>query len=87
MVEEVLDPAFVCYDPNSEAGEVRGADNIKQEIERFRNAVPDLTYKVEHQIAEGNKVVSRWKTRASGASDRASSAGGTATSATQTTST
>ena len=46
VVEEILDPDFVCYDPNSEAGEVRGADTIKQEIEWFRNAVPDLTYKV-----------------------------------------
>src|ERR671938_1392826 len=41
VVDEVLDPDFVCYDPNSEAGEVREADNIRQEIEWFRNAVPD----------------------------------------------
>jgi predicted ester cyclase len=60
VVEEVLDPAFVCYDPNSEAGEVRGADNIKQEIEWFRNAVPDLTYTVVDQVAEGEKVVTRY---------------------------
>jgi hypothetical protein len=39
-VDEVLDPDFVCHDPNSEAGEVRGADTTKQEIEWFRNAVP-----------------------------------------------
>jgi predicted ester cyclase len=60
IVDEVLDPDFVCYDPNSEAGEVRGADTIKQEIEWFRNAVPDLTYTVEDQVAEGDKVVSRY---------------------------
>jgi predicted ester cyclase len=60
VVDEVLDPDFVCYDPNSEAGEVRGADTIKQEIEWFRNAVPDLTYTVEDQVAEGEKVVSRY---------------------------
>jgi predicted ester cyclase len=60
VVEEVLDPAFVCYDPNSEAGEVRGADNIKQEIEWFRNAVPDLTYTVVDPVAEGDKVVTRY---------------------------
>jgi predicted ester cyclase len=60
IVEEVLDPDFVCYDPNSEAGEVRGADTIKQEIEYFRNAVPDLTYTVEDQVAEGDKVVTRY---------------------------
>src|SRR5919199_1910825 len=61
VVDEVLDPNFVCYDPNSEAGEVRGAQTIKQEIEWFRNAVPDLTYTVEDQVAEGDEVVTRWK--------------------------
>jgi predicted ester cyclase len=60
LVEEILDPEFVCYDPNSESGAVRGADTIKQEIEWFRNAVPDLTYTVEDQVAEGDKVVSRY---------------------------
>src|SRR5215210_4552079 len=61
LVDEVLHSDFVCYDPNSEAGEVRGADTIKQEIEWFRSAVPDLTYTVEDQIAEGDKVVTRYK--------------------------
>jgi predicted ester cyclase len=61
VLDEVLDPGFVCYDPNSEAGEVRGADTMKQEIEWFRSAVPDLTYTVEDQVAEGDEVVTRWK--------------------------
>ncbi len=60
LVDDLLDPNFVCYDPNSEAGEIRGADTIKGEIEYFRTAVPDLTYTVEDQIAEGEKVVSRY---------------------------
>ena len=63
VVDEVLHSDFVCYDPNSEAGEVRGADTIKQEIEWFRSAVPDLTYTVEDQIAEGDKVVTRYTAR------------------------
>jgi steroid delta-isomerase-like uncharacterized protein len=60
LVDEVLHSDFVCYDPNSESGEVRGADTIKEEIEWFRSAVPDLTYTVEDQIAEGDKVVTRY---------------------------
>jgi predicted ester cyclase len=56
IVDEVLDPNFVCYDPNSESGAVRGADTIKQEIEYFRNAVPALTYTIEDQVAEDDKV-------------------------------
>lgn len=58
VVDEVLHSDFVCYDPNSESGEIRGADTIKGEIEYFRNAVPDLTYTVEDQVVEGDKVVS-----------------------------
>ena len=60
VINEVLDPNFVCYDPNSEAGEVRGADTMKGEIEWFRNAIPDLTYTVEEQLAEADKVVTRY---------------------------
>jgi steroid delta-isomerase-like uncharacterized protein len=60
VVDELLHSDFVCYDPNSESGEIRGAETIKGEIEYFRNAVPDLTYSVEDQVAEGDKVVSRY---------------------------
>ena len=64
LVDEVLHSDFVCWDPNSESGEIRGAETIKGEIEYFRQAVPDLTYTVEDQVAEGDKVVTRY--RASG---------------------
>src|SRR5215217_5834370 len=60
VVDELLHSDFVCYDPNSETGEIRGADTIKGEIEYFHSAVPDLTYTVEDQVAEGEKVVSRY---------------------------
>ena len=58
VVDEVLHSDFVCYDPNSESGEVRGAEAVKGEIEYFRNA--GLTFTVEDQMAEGDKVVTRW---------------------------
>ncbi len=61
VVDEVLDANFVCYDPNSETGEIRGAETIKGEIEYFRTAAPDLTYTVEDQVAEGDKVVTRYR--------------------------
>src|SRR5215218_8533608 len=56
VIDELLDPDFVCHDPNSETGEIRGAETIKREIEYFRNAVPDLFWRVEDQVAEGDKV-------------------------------
>src|SRR5215218_2916519 len=60
VVDELLHSDFVCYDPNSETGEIRGADTVKGEIEYFHSAVPDLTFTVEDQVAEGGKVVSRY---------------------------
>ena len=61
VVDELLHSDFVCYDPNSESGEIRGGDTIKGEIEYFHSAVPDLTWRVLDQVAEGDKVVSRWE--------------------------
>jgi steroid delta-isomerase-like uncharacterized protein len=60
VIDEVLHSDFVCYDPNSEAGEVRGAETIKGEIGYFRQAFPDFFWRVEDQVAEGDKVVSRY---------------------------
>ncbi len=61
VVDEVLDPDFVCYDPNAEGGEVRGAQTIKGEIEYFHNAFPeDFFWRVEEQVAEGDKVTTRY---------------------------
>ena len=63
LVDDVLDPDFVRYDPYIESGEVRGAQTVKGNIEWFRNAFPDLSCTVEEQVAEGDKVVSRWTVR------------------------
>jgi hypothetical protein len=50
LLDELLDPNFVCYDPNSEGGEVRGAETIKGEIDYFRQAFPDFFWRVEDQV-------------------------------------
>jgi predicted ester cyclase len=63
LVDELLDPNFVRYDPYIEAGAVRGAQTVKENIVWFRNAFPDLTCTIEDQVAEGEKVVSRWTVR------------------------
>jgi steroid delta-isomerase-like uncharacterized protein len=63
LVDELLDSDFVRYDPYIEAGEVRGTQTVKDNIAWFRNAFPDLSCTVEDQIAEGEKVVSRWTLR------------------------
>src|SRR3712207_5267296 len=63
LVDDLLDPDFVRYDPYIEAGEVRGTQTVKDNIAWFRNAFPDLSCTVEEQVAEGEKVVSRWTLR------------------------
>jgi predicted ester cyclase len=63
LVDALLDPDFVRYDPYIEAGEVRGAQTVKENIAWFRNAFPDLSCTVEEQVAEGEKIVSRWTVR------------------------
>jgi len=60
VMDEVLHSEFVCWDPNSESGEIRGADNLRSEVEYFRSAIPDLTYTIDDQIVEGDKVVTRY---------------------------
>ena len=60
LVDDLLDPDFVRYDPYIEAGEVRGVETVKENIVWFRNVFPDLTCTIEDQVAEGDKVVSRW---------------------------
>jgi steroid delta-isomerase-like uncharacterized protein len=63
LVEDLLDPDFVRYDPYIEAGEVRGTQTVKENIVWFANAFPDLSCTVEDQVAEGDEVVSRWTLR------------------------
>ena len=57
LVDELLDPDFVRYDPYIEAGQVRGTQTVKENIVWFRNAFPDLTCTVEDQVGEGDKVL------------------------------
>ena len=43
-------------------GEQRGRDSLKQTIRQFRTAFPDAYFSLEGDfIAEGDKVVARWK--------------------------
>ena len=63
LIHDLLDPDFVRYDPYIEAGEVRGIETVKENIVWFRNVFPDLTCTIEDQVAEGDKVVSRWTLR------------------------
>jgi len=61
LIDELLHSDFVCHDPNSETGEIRGLETIKGERAYFRQAFPEnFFWRVEEQVAEGDKVTTRY---------------------------
>lgn len=59
LVDELFAPEYVNHDPTSPE-EMRGPESIKQFFSAYLAAFPDLRFTVEDQVAEGDKVVSRW---------------------------
>ena len=57
--DELLAPDFVDHDP-SMPEDVRGPEGFKEYVRAFRSAFSDLHIRIEDQIAEGDKVVTRW---------------------------
>jgi predicted ester cyclase len=62
VVDEIFD-RYISHQPDGHTEE-RGPEDVKHFIGEFRQAFPDFYSIVEEQIAEGDKVVTRW--RASG---------------------
>lgn len=62
LVEELFAEDLVDHNP---AGNdlPPGREGMKQALTNFRTAFPDLTTSYEHLIAEGDKVVLRWRAR------------------------
>ena len=60
-VEEVIAPNYVSYEPTS--GETRGIEGARQFAATFREAFPDLQNTIEDMVAEGDKVVVRFRAR------------------------
>jgi steroid delta-isomerase-like uncharacterized protein len=58
-VEELFSPEYVSHEPTS--GEVRGIEGARQFAATFREAFPDLRNNIEDMVAEGDKVVMRFK--------------------------
>jgi steroid delta-isomerase-like uncharacterized protein len=60
ILDEVYTPDLVWHDPDQE---IQGHEEAKQFIALYKTAFPDLRPTVEDEIAEGDKVVSRWTIR------------------------
>ena len=63
VFDETNAPGYVLHDP-SVPEEVRGIEGIKGFASMFVGAFPDLRFAIEEQIAEGDKVLTRWSSSA-----------------------
>jgi steroid delta-isomerase-like uncharacterized protein len=59
VIEEYVSSDFVVHGSTS-TGEIHGPDGVKQYFSALRAAFPDIHFKIEDQIAEGDRVVTRW---------------------------
>lgn len=62
VAEELFAASYVAHDP-ANPSTVRGPDFVKQDATIYRTAFPDLQITIEEQIAEGDRVVTRWTAR------------------------
>jgi steroid delta-isomerase-like uncharacterized protein len=58
-LEEVISPDYVNHDPVFPA-DTHGIEGVKETMQGYLDAFPDINMKVEDQIAEGDKVFTRW---------------------------
>ena len=60
-IDELVAPDYVNHDPANPG--VRSPQGLKQLVSTFVAAFPDIHFTIEEQIAEGDKVVTRWTAR------------------------
>jgi predicted ester cyclase len=60
--EDVFAPDVVFHGTRGD-GELQGIDAMKEFIAAYRRAFPEARSTVEDQVAEGDKVVTRWRAR------------------------
>ena len=58
VIEELVAPTIVNHDPAT--GDETGVDGVRQNIDRYRSAFPDVKITIEEQVADGDLVASRW---------------------------
>jgi steroid delta-isomerase-like uncharacterized protein len=61
LADEIFD-RYLSHQPDGSTLE-RGPEDVKRFIGEFRGAFPDFHTTIEDQIAEGDKVVTRWRMR------------------------
>jgi steroid delta-isomerase-like uncharacterized protein len=60
-IDELFTTNFVRHGPTATEGEVRGLEGFKGLVSMYRSAIPDLRVPIEDLVAEGDRVVTRWR--------------------------
>lgn len=60
VIDELIGANLVFNIPTVPGGKITGAEGYKQYIQSHRAAFPDLHVTIQDQIADGDKVVTRW---------------------------
>jgi len=60
VIGEVYAANFVLHDPSALGGKISGPQHYKRFAEIYLAAFPDLHFTINDQIADGDKVVTRW---------------------------
>jgi steroid delta-isomerase-like uncharacterized protein len=60
LVDEIFDPNFIDSGPSALPGLPPGPQGSKMLVTAYRNAFPDLHFTVDEQVAEDDRVVTRW---------------------------
>jgi steroid delta-isomerase-like uncharacterized protein len=63
VADELVAADYVGHSSSPETGGTRGREGYKQYFAARRGAFPDIRFTVEDQVAEGDRVVTRWTAR------------------------
>ncbi len=58
LIDELIAPNYVLHDPTRPG--LKGRAGIKESIAMFRTAFPDLHFTIEDQVAERERIVTRY---------------------------
>jgi predicted ester cyclase len=59
VADEIYAPDYVGHNP-LDPEDVRGPEGAKEQARMYRSAFPDVRLSIEEQVAEGDRVVTRW---------------------------
>jgi len=62
VVDQIFAPEYVGHSSASLTGPIRGPEGIKQFVNTYRRAFPDIHFKFEDVVTAGDKVIVRWTT-------------------------